>query len=335
MHALRRHLCQALTILVFANGAYILLRSLTAQALRLQHHTPAFPGCPDTYCDFSVFWLAGRLATAQGAASVYQSAHFFAAAAQMLPHEIYGMPFMYPPPMLPLITLISRPPLAVGYYAFMAASITAAILLLRRARIPWFCIAAGLLGPAGLWCLYLGQFGILCSALLIAGLTLLESQPTQGGGLLALLCIKPQYALLAPIVLLARGNVRSFAGAAITFAALLALAFWAFGWAAWAAFLGAGSETIRALLQEPFMASPRGPAFPCSGWRAASARPFPPPTRCNAPPPPSRAPAPGTSGGGSKWRPTPASPSQSALHYSPHPMATRTIWWGIPSPAPC
>jgi hypothetical protein len=256
MHALRRRICQALTILVFTDGAYILCRSLAALSLRLQHHAPTFPGCPDTYCDFSVFWLAGRLATTQGAASVYQSAHFFAAAARMLPHEIYGMPFMYPPPMLPLIVLISRPPLALGYYAFMAASLTAAILLLRRARLPWACIAAGLLGPAGLWCVYLGQFGILCSALLITGLALVESRPAQGGALLALLCIKPQYALLAPIILLARGNFRALAGAAITFAALLALALWSFGWTAWAAFLGAGSETIRALLQEPFMVSP-------------------------------------------------------------------------------
>jgi hypothetical protein len=274
MHAFRRHLCQAITILVFLDGTRIFFRNLTQQAARLAHllhHTPPppYPGCPDAYCDFSVFWLAGRLAALSGAPAVYHAPQFFAAATQMLPHEIYGMPFMYPPPMLPLIYLISRPPLAIGYYAFVLLGAAAAILLLRRAQIPWACIAAGLLGPAGLWCLYLGQFGILCTGILIAGLAALETRPGRAGALLAALCIKPQYALLAPVVILARRNPSALLGATLAGAALVALSIAGFGWSAWTTFLASGSDTIRDLLQENFAVSP-GRAGTSAFWMARS-----------------------------------------------------------------
>lgn len=272
MHAIRHHLCQAITLLAFADGAWLLCRSFGQQAARLLHHTaaPPYPGCPDPYCDFSVFWLAGRLTARSGAAAVYHAPEFFAAAAQMLPHETYGLPFMYPPPMLPLIYLISRPPLAAGYYAFVLLATAAAILFLRRAKIPWPCIAAGLLSPAGLWCLYLGQFAILCTGILIAGLAALETQPALAGALLAALCIKPQYAMLAPILLLARRSPAALLAAAFTGLALLALSLAGFGWGAWTAFLGSGSETIRSLLAGPFAASPGGREGTSAFWMVRS-----------------------------------------------------------------
>jgi len=254
-----RRACQLLTILVVAHGAWLCWRNFVLQFARLLWalaHVPAapYPGCPAPFCDFSVFWLAGRMSSHP--AVIYSEPTFLRASALMLPHGSFTGPFMYPPPALPLLYLISRLPIEAAYYAFMAASIMAAVLLLRQAKISWLCIIAGLLSPAGLWCMYLGQFGILCGALLFAGLAALESKPFRAGVLLGLLCIKPQYALLAPFVILSRANLPALRGAGIAAAALLAISGIWFGTGAWAAFLGAGGEAIRGQMEAPFAISP-------------------------------------------------------------------------------
>jgi len=261
MHAWRRYGCNLVIALIGAKGAAIFWASMGFQVLRLHRllaHGLAMqdPGCPMAFCDYSVFWLAGRLGSTQGPEVMYDTAKFYPAAMQMLPHQIANLPFMYPPTMLPLIYVISRPPLAAGYYAFTITAAAAAVMLLRRAQIPWLCIAAGLLSPAGLWGLYLGQFSILCTGMFIAGLAALETRPGGAGALLAALCIKPQYAMLAPAVILARRNATVLRGATLTGLALLALTLAGFGWGAWAAFLGPGRDAIRALLQMPFNESP-------------------------------------------------------------------------------
>jgi hypothetical protein len=159
---------------------------------------------------------------------------------------------MYPPQILPLTYLISLPPISVSYYAFEIISITAAVFLLKHARISWFVIAAGLLSPAALGCAYFGQFGIICGALLVAGLVHLETNPRTGGALLAMLCIKPQYGLLVPVLFLARRDRSAWIAAATVLSGLFALSVLCFGWASWSAFLGPDHAAIQGWLQRPF-----------------------------------------------------------------------------------
>ncbi len=254
---MRRHLWLIVIILAGVQGATIVWREFMAQAHRLGQAVglgPAvhWPGCPNLFCDYSVFWLAGRLAAQSGAASVYQPARFFAGAALILPHEIHNLPFMYPPPTLPLVVLMSLPPIAISYYAFEILSLTVSVLLLRQAKISWFRIAAGLLSPAALWCIYLGQFGVLCGAVLVAGMARLETSPRLSGGLLAALCVKPQYGLLAPVMLLARGERRAWAAAAATLIILFGLSVLCCGWDSWREFLGPDRAQMRSWLQRPF-----------------------------------------------------------------------------------
>jgi hypothetical protein len=272
MHVWRGRICRVLTVLVFAHGAWLCWRNFGFQLARLRwalHQAPAmpYPGCPTSFCDFAVFWAAGRLSGHP--ALIYNAPDFFTAAARIVAQGVPPGALMYPPSMLPLLFVLSRLPLAAAYYVFMAASLTAAIILLRRARIPWFCIIAGLLSPAALWCMYLGQFGILCAAILFAGLAALESAPVRGGALLSLLCVKPQYAMLAPVVILARRSRGAMLGALTAGLALVAVSGFWFGWVAWPAFLGGGGQTIRALLQAPFASSP-GRAGVSVFWMARS-----------------------------------------------------------------
>jgi hypothetical protein len=257
MHVCRRYFSNLVIVLVLAKGAAIFWRSMGFQSLRLHRfldHGLAMqdPGCPMAFCDFSVFWLAGRLGSAQGPDFMYDAGKFFPAAMRILPHQIANLPYMYPPPMLPVTYLISRPGLAAGFYMFSIASLGLAILLLRGARISWFAIAAGVFSSAGLMCLYLGHFGILCAAFLISGLAWLEASPAWAGALLAALFIKPQYAILVPVLLLARGDRRAWIGAGAMLAVLLALSLICYGPESWTAFLGPGRAEMRIWLQTPF-----------------------------------------------------------------------------------
>jgi hypothetical protein len=257
MHAIRRALCTAVIALVAIEGIRIVWRVLREQTDRFAQVTglgPAFhdPSCQHKFCDYTLFWLVGRLAAQTGAASVYHPARAFAGPAQILPDQALLLPFMYPPQMLPLTFLIALPPISVSYYAFEIISITTAAFLLRRASLSWFVIAAGLLSPAAIYCAYYGEFGIICGALLAAGLLHLQTNPRTGGALLALLCIKPQYGLLAPVLFFARRDRRAWTAATAVLAALSALSLLCFGWSSWSAFLGPDHTAIRAWLQRPF-----------------------------------------------------------------------------------
>jgi hypothetical protein len=66
---------------------------------------------------------------------------------------------------------------------------------------------------------------------------LLDRRPWIAGMLLGALVYKPQFAVLIPVLLLARGNIRAFVSAGLTVAALclLTLAIW--GWPVWQAFI--------------------------------------------------------------------------------------------------
>ncbi len=231
--------------------------NLHAQGLRLNLYLAQGvgfkdPACDFAYCDYSLFWLAGLLARHGAAGTLYHSPAFFAFAARTIPNHDVHLPFLYPPPVLLPAAAMSLPGLAVGYYGFSVVILGVSVWLLRCARLSWGCIAVGLLGPAAMWSLYLGQFGLLCSALLICGLVRLETQPARAGGLLACLAIKPQYALLVPVVVLAGRHWRATLAGGVALAVIVAATIAAFGWQSWVAFLGPGRATAKALLEAPF-----------------------------------------------------------------------------------
>lgn len=195
-------------------------------------------------------WLAGFLARHGGA--LYDHARYVAAAKEILPYKTGYWPFVYPPTFLLPAAVISLAPLVAGYYGFCLLSTGLSILLLRRAGIARWRILAGLAGPAAMWNLYLGQFGLLCGALLLAGLTWMETRPVRAGGLLALLCIKPQYALLVPVAALAGRYWRVILAAILVVFLLVGLSLGVGGAKIWAGYLGPGREAMKTLLENPF-----------------------------------------------------------------------------------
>lgn len=246
----------AVLISVALAGAWLFAHGLADQWFRWWHAAGGLgfndPACAIPFCDFPLFWEAGRLALAHEPQRIYGNAAFLAATSQVVAPHVNALPFPYPPTTLLLAALMSLPPMVAGYYVVSAVSLATGVFLHRLAGVGWPIVAVALVGLPAMWNLYLGQLGFLCSGLLVFGLMRMERWPVASGAMLAGLCIKPQYAILIPVVVLASRNVRALAAGGVVLAALLALSVIVFGWQAWVEFLGPGRATMQTLLQAPF-----------------------------------------------------------------------------------
>ena len=249
--------CSVVTVSVAGLGIWLFglglwdqwrrLRLLTTQGIGFRD-----PGCGISFCDSSAFWLAGRLASRGATATLYHGAAFATYGAATLPGHLDHYPVPYTPVTLLPAALLSLMSLPAAYAAITAVSLALSVVALRRAALPWLCILIGLVGPAAMWSIYLGQFGLICGALLLAGLAQLESRPAEAGTMLGLLILKPPYALVAPVVVLAGRHGRAMAAGVMTLALLVALSIFCFGMRAWGGFFGPGRATARFLLVTPF-----------------------------------------------------------------------------------
>ena len=143
----------------------------------------------------------------------------------------------YPPPFL----LFVLPASLVSYNASLAmwTLLTFAAYLLVMGGITggwnaWWPI----IGFPGVFITMLdGQNGFLTLALLAGGLMLLERRAIVAGVLLGMLCYKPQFGILLPLLLGAGGYWKTFFSAAATVVALVALTIALFGLGTWEAFI--------------------------------------------------------------------------------------------------
>jgi hypothetical protein len=247
-------------------GAWCLYRGIVTQihrlALELSHGLGfSDPVCSTGYCDYTMFWLAGFLARHGEAALLYDPVRYTAAAARVLPYHAGYWPFVYPPTILPFFAVLSGFPLVAGYYGFCIAGTVASLWLLSKAGIRHLWIFVGVLSPVEIWNIYIGQFGLLCGALLLAGLIAMKRHPRRAGVVLALLCIKPQYALLVPVAVLAsRSWVTLMLGGGML-AGLVCLSLTCGGVATWLAYFGAGGAAMNGLLRHGFGQGPEISGF--------------------------------------------------------------------------
>jgi hypothetical protein len=207
------------------------------------------PPCDSPQCDFSAFWPAGRLARAHDYVTLYHPDLFLAFRQHVLFAGANRLSWFYPPPSLLPAMGISFLPFETGFIVWVALLILLAVLALRAAGLSWPVVLLGLLSPAALWDIQLGQLGLITGALLVAGLLLAPRTPRPAGALLGLLIIKPQAALLLPVVFLAARAWRVIAAAMLTLLVTL-LAVWALlGGQVWVQYFTAGRETTQAVLK--------------------------------------------------------------------------------------
>jgi arabinofuranan 3-O-arabinosyltransferase len=187
--------------------------------------------------DFVDVWAAGRLALAGHAAAAYDwTTH------KLVEETAVGHPFdgyygwHYPPTFLFVAAALSQLPYASAYAVWVFGTFPAYLAAIRAiigSRIGYLLAAAF---PAVLANFVVGQNGFLTAGLIGGALTLLERRPLVAGVLIGLLTYKPHLGLLFPIALMAGGQWRAFATAAIVAALMAAASLLAFGSESWQAF---------------------------------------------------------------------------------------------------
>jgi hypothetical protein len=218
------------------------------------------PPCFSPECDFSVFWPAGLLARAGRLHDLYQPDAFLLWRHAILFGGAQRLDWFYPPPALLPVMAISTLPFNAAFAVWTLVFVLAAVLALRWAGMSWAVLALGLASPASLWAIENGQFEILTDAMLFAALMAANKAPWRSGGILGLLVVKPQTALLAPVAMLASGNWRAIAGGFLTALALVAAVTFILGPGVWLEYFTNGLATSRLTLTSNTVGFERGVA---------------------------------------------------------------------------
>lgn len=194
--------------------------------------------------DFGALWLSGRLGL-RGVADpawvtiLFSPQHF----STLLKTHWLFLPgqrlWSYPPPVVLFTTVLAFLPIGIGWVIFAVAGVVAMTLALRAATgIPWraACLCV-LLAPATWDCILAGQDALLFGATIIFGLALCTRRPILAGILLGIATGKPQLGVTTPLALVAGKAWATIAYAALTAAALAALAelIWPGAWHLWLA----------------------------------------------------------------------------------------------------
>lgn len=209
--------------------------------------------------DFSNVYAAGKAALAGQAAAPFDIAHQQVMEQAILgPNTpIYG--WHYPPFFLLAAAVLATVPylaaLALWLVATLALYLFAMRLLLKSGAAPgllkdttWLLAVLGF--PAVLVNLLHGQNGFLTAALMALGLALLERKPILSGIAFGLLCYKPQYFAVIPLVLFASGNRRALLASLGTIAIAAITVTAIFGVAIWPAFLDGAHFTRTVVLEQ-------------------------------------------------------------------------------------
>jgi hypothetical protein len=189
--------------------------------------------------DFSNVWSAGWMADHGRAAQAWDwSAQH---AVQQAIHGDPNTPFYgwhYPPPFLLIATALAQLPYVAALLLWQGTTLAMALLLVRRI-LPENrdAMLAALGAPVVLICLGHGQNAFLTASLLGGGMLMIDRRPWIAGALLGALVYKPQFAVLIPLLILARGSWRAFLSAGATAGGLCLLTLGIWGWPVWQAFL--------------------------------------------------------------------------------------------------
>ena len=149
-------------------------------------------------------------------------------------------PWVYPPSYLLLILPFGAVGLVASYALFQAitaAALVAVLVIGNKAASSRVIAACAILCPAAAITVVDGQNSFLIAALLVAGIRLLRERPLLAGLVLGVLTIKPQFALLVPIGLIAGRHWSALALTAVSALGLAAASAMVFGLDSWSVWL--------------------------------------------------------------------------------------------------
>jgi hypothetical protein len=186
--------------------------------------------------DFIIYYSASSLTLHGEPPQAFNPERVLAVERMIVPGMKAGLRWCYPPTFQLLIAPLARLPYVAAFGVFMTA--TAALFLLTiqsifPGRLSLLLTAAF---PGAFVNFTCGQNGFLTASLLGFGLILLERRPWLAGAVLGLLVIKPQLALLLPILLLGTGRWKAALAAALTGGTFCAISWLVLGPAPWIEF---------------------------------------------------------------------------------------------------
>jgi multidrug transporter EmrE-like cation transporter len=203
--------------------------------------------------DFPFFWVVAHIASAQDLQLAYSGELFSLEAAQeRWGDSIQGKYWAYPPH----FSFMLRPLSSLSYGAAFAVWNAVGLALFALAvwatfGRSWRMVGFTALAPAALFCLLLGQTGLMMSALLVGGIGWLWRRPVLAGILLGLLTFKPPLGLLVPFALVAGGHWRAILSASLTAGVLILVSLAIYGLEGWTTYL-ANLPGRQVNLQEDF-----------------------------------------------------------------------------------
>jgi hypothetical protein len=183
--------------------------------------------------DLVAFHRAGEMALRGEAADAYDPAIF----GEGLGAHQQGLLWLNPPHAYFLTAPLALLPYgaAKALFIILGALSIFGMMAAAKLRAPAF-LALALFSPAALIATMLLQLGAFIALGLAAALVLAPKRPIVAGIILAMLTMKPQYGLMAPIFLIATAQWRALACAAIATILLIAMSAAAFGVESWIAF---------------------------------------------------------------------------------------------------
>jgi hypothetical protein len=201
--------------------------------------------------DFPKCWAASALALGGHPAAVYDHATLAAAEKAAIGGKDLGYEmFDYPPMFLAMVLPVSLLPYDGSLLASTLVGLAAYLIvmwkILPRRETLWVALAF----PGALLTILDGQNGLITVALFGGGLLLLERRPWVAGPLFGLLCYKPQFGILLPLVFVAARQWRAAVGAALVVAAFAGLSVALFGVQTWRAFLDSIPVTTHHVLEQ-------------------------------------------------------------------------------------
>lgn len=187
--------------------------------------------------DFSVFYVAGKMASQGSYNTLYQSDSFAAVREKIFsPLDSGKLFFNYPPPAFFLFIPMGKLPYMTSYSLWMIFMLTGTALTIYAFTRNKLITAATLVSPAFLWCIITGQIGFLVTIIMGSGLyALSKGRKMTAGMLFGLLIIKPHVALALPICMIATKQWRVIFGGILSSATLSLISLLAFGPEAWTA----------------------------------------------------------------------------------------------------
>jgi glycosyl transferase family 87 len=188
--------------------------------------------------DFVNVYTSGKLVLQDRLDLLYDIKGYRAFQDMMFPGALRDHNYSYPPPTLLYTWVFALLPYlaALGLWltATGAAFVAAARPYLREARLPaWVAIVS----PAALANIWAGHYGLVMGALWLGAFHLLPRRPVVAGILVGLMLMKPHLAILAPLILIRRGDWTAFAAAAATVLALVGASILLFGLDPWTTYL--------------------------------------------------------------------------------------------------